>query len=151
MILHAGCLALRIGGVWRGVLLTGASGAGKSDLALRLLSDGWRLVADDRVLLWTSANGLFARAPATLHGLMEVRGLDVVARPALPACRVGLHAQCDGETERMPEPAETAWLGVRVPRVSLDALHASAPAKLHAALFAAVRRRPLESSGLGRI
>ncbi len=151
MILHAGCLALRVGGDWTGALLTGASGAGKSDLALRLMEDGWRLVADDRAVTWASGGHLYARAPATLRGLIEVRGLDVLTRAALPVCRVVLHAQCDAEGERMPEPADVALAGVLVPRVQLQALHASAPARLRAALFAAVRRRPLESSGHGRI
>ena len=51
MIVHAGLVALRHGGLWRGALITGPSGSGKSDLALRCLEHGFRLVADDRVLL----------------------------------------------------------------------------------------------------
>ena len=51
MIHHAGLLARWTGGHWRGVLIEGESGSGKSDLALRALDDGWSLVADDRTLL----------------------------------------------------------------------------------------------------
>ena len=47
--IHASCVAM--GG--HGVLLLGASGAGKSDLALRLIDEGAQLVADDRTLLFT--------------------------------------------------------------------------------------------------
>lgn len=151
MILHAGCLALRIDGDWRAALLTGASGAGKSDLGLRLMAEGWRLAADDRTVIWASDGGLYARAPETLRGLLEVRGFDVVARPALTLARVALHVDCAGEVERLPEPTTTVWEGVALPSFGLSPLHASAPARLRAALFAAVRRRPLESSGLGRI
>ena len=50
-------------GGWRGALIEGPSGAGKSDLALRALDAGFRLVADDRVVVWTSGGRLFGRAP----------------------------------------------------------------------------------------
>ena len=58
MILHAGLLAIYLNGAWRGVLIEGASGAGKSDLAIRLLEQGFRLVADDRVLVWSCDGAL---------------------------------------------------------------------------------------------
>ena len=60
-----------------------ASGAGKSDLALRALQAGWRLVADDYALVWRSGEGLWARAPETIVGRIEARGLGVVPEPAL--------------------------------------------------------------------
>ena len=48
------------------MLLLGASGAGKSDLALRLIDDGARLVADDRTILFV-AKGALARQGARQH------------------------------------------------------------------------------------
>ena len=48
---HAGLIALYDAGGWKGVLIEGASGSGKSDLALRCLGRGFRLVADDRTRL----------------------------------------------------------------------------------------------------
>jgi serine kinase of HPr protein (carbohydrate metabolism regulator) len=50
-----------------GVLLRGPSGSGKSDLALRLIDGGARLVADDQTELTRTANGLIARSPAWLR------------------------------------------------------------------------------------
>src|SRR3954468_23707618 len=88
VIVHAGLIARRSGGPWRGVLIEGPSGSGKSDLALRALEAGFRLVADDRVVLWASEGRLFGRAPETLFGLIEVRGLDVIRVEALPLCEV---------------------------------------------------------------
>lgn len=133
MIRHAGLIAQRVGGRWLGVLIEGASGAGKSDLALRALTHGFRLVADDRVLLWTSAGRLFGRAPDTLRGLIEVRGLDVVEAAALPFCEVGLLARL-GEPERIPERAFDDILGVSLPTITTSAFEESAPAKLGRAL-----------------
>ena len=73
MMVHATVIAKWRDGVWRGVLLFGASGAGKSDLALRALEAGWRLVADDYALAWRSGDSLWARAPETIESRIEAR------------------------------------------------------------------------------
>ena len=133
MIVHAGLVAQRRGGFWRGVLIEGPSGAGKSDLALRALSEGFRLVADDRVVLWVSAGRLYGRAPDPLHGALEVRGLDVVAASALPMAQVVLVARA-GDPERIPDVQSAEMLGISLPLVELDLRALSAPAKLSRAL-----------------
>ena len=132
-IVHAGLIARLRGGFWRGVLIQGPSGQGKSDLALRALSEGFRLVADDRVILWTSAGRLYGRAPETLHGALEVRGLDVVRHHALALSEVRLVVR-SGVAERIPKLQTVELLGVSLPLVELDLQGVSAPAKLSRAL-----------------
>lgn len=157
MIRHAGLIAMRPnlpgGGPWRGVLIEGPSGAGKSDLALRCLDHGFRLVADDRVELWTSAGRLFGAAPAPLVGLIEARGLGISPVTALPLAEVALVVRC-GNPERLPEPETATILDVTLPAVTLRPLEASTPAKLSRALalFDAVpnRRMKLRSRPDGR-
>ena len=134
-IRHAGLIAQRRDGFWRGVLIEGPSGAGKSDLALRALDHGFRLVADDRVLLWVAEGRLYGRAPETLAGLLEIRGVGVASVAALPFCEVTLVARL-GQPERMPDPATEAILGVAVPLLAADPFEISAPAKLGRALGA---------------
>jgi len=133
VIRHAGLVAQRLEGLWRGALIEGPSGAGKSDLALRALGEGLRLVADDRTLLWSSQGRLFGRAPASLAGLIEIRGLGVLPEVALGLCEVVLLVRC-GAPERLPDPEVEEILGVRLPRITLSACEASAPAKLRRAL-----------------
>lgn len=133
MITHAGLIAAHRRGRWRGVLIEGSSGAGKSDLALRTLNHGFRLVADDRVLVWTSAGRLFGRAPASLAGLIEVRGLDVIATTALGLAEIMLVMRC-GTFDRIPERHFTLIEGVSIPVLALDPSAPSAPAKLSRAL-----------------
>ncbi len=133
LIVHAGLIAARRRGRWRGVLIEGPSGAGKSDLALRALDAGFQLVADDRVALWVSGGRLFGRAPPTLAGLIEVRGLDVVSSPALILAKVVLVATYNSP-ERIPARQSADRLGVDLPLVELDFRDASAPAKLSRAL-----------------
>jgi hypothetical protein len=129
-LLHASCVA--IGG--RAVLLGGRSGAGKSDLALRLIDRGAKLVSDDYTELRRIGERVLARAPETISGKIEVRGLGILDLPALVDVPVCLYADLDAPPERMPDPA-TVWLaGEEIPRVALAALEASAALKLEQAL-----------------
>ena len=62
--LHGSAVALE----GRGLLILGASGTGKSALALRMMAHGARLVADDRVVLARRGDALIASAPPALRG-----------------------------------------------------------------------------------
>lgn len=67
----------------QGILLRGPSGSGKSDLALRLIEQGARLVSDDRVELIKKGNEMIAFAPATIKDLFEVRHLGILKLQSL--------------------------------------------------------------------
>lgn len=136
MILHAGLVALRLAEFWRGVLICGGSGSGKSDLALKALDAGFRLVADDRVVVWRSGGVLFGRAPESLAGLIEARGHGIIRESPLAMAEIVLVATCveDEAIERMPEPEMIEVAQVAVPRLRIDPFEASAPAKLRRAL-----------------
>ena len=139
MNVHATCVALRLGRSWRAVLLRVPSGAGKSDLALRLVDEGARLVADDRTDLAVRGGRLVASAPRTIAGLLEVRGIGIVS---LPPGRVAARAPvallvdlvAPGRIERLPQPAREKLMGVTLPVVALAPFEASAAAKLRLAL-----------------
>lgn len=132
MIVHAGLVARRDAGRWRGVLITGPSGAGKSDLALRCLAHGFRLIADDRVVLWRSGDRLFGKAAEPLRDLIELRGLGVLPEPAVDLAEIALVVECAArETiERLPDPAHQTLLGAPIPRLLLSPFDDSAPAKM---------------------
>ena len=137
MIRHAGLIARRVGGLWRGTLLEGPSGAGKSDLALRALDLGFRLVADDRTLVFASQGRLFGRAPAALAGLMEVRGVGVLPAPSLPFAEIVLATRCvsgPAVVERLGDLVFQTILEIEIPFLDLWPLAPSAPAKLARAL-----------------
>lgn len=122
-----------------GVLLRGPSGSGKSDLALRLIDDGARLVADDRAELTLVGGQVIASAPPVLKGRIEVRGLGIIAVDALAETPLKLVVDLVAPTavERLPEPATADVIGIRLPVVRLAPFEASAPAKVRAALKAA--------------
>jgi serine kinase of HPr protein (carbohydrate metabolism regulator) len=127
--IHASAVA--IGG--RGVLILGASGSGKSDLALRLIDRGATLIADDQVELSAHAGRLDACALAILHGRIEVRGIGIVDVEATRA-PLALAIDLDRPPERMPEPATIILHGVTLPLIALAPFDASAPIKVELAL-----------------
>lgn len=130
-VIHASCVAQ--GG--RAVLIRGASGAGKSSLALELMARGAELVADDRVILTREGGALIARAPETLAGMIEARGVGILnARPAGSA-PVALVVDLDHlETDRLPPQRSTNLLGV-----SLTLLHNTDTAAFAAAILQYLR------------
>ena len=133
MIRHAGLIARRIAGAWRGALIEGPSGVGKSDLALRALDQGFSLVADDRVLVFVSNGKLFGRALETLEGLIEARGVGVLSQPCRPFCRIDLLVRCVDRpqaVERLPDPMFEVIEGVSTPVLQLWPLEPAAPGKI---------------------
>jgi serine kinase of HPr protein (carbohydrate metabolism regulator) len=127
---HASCVA--IGG--RAVLLAGRSGAGKSDLALRLIDRGALLVSDDYTELRRAGGMVLARSPAAIRGRIELRGVGLIALAPADDMPVCLHADLDSAPERLPEPGAIRLSGLDIPSVALAALEPSAPLKLEHAL-----------------
>lgn len=87
----------------RGGLIIGASGTGKSGLALQLLALGARLVADDRTRLWRADEALMADVPEAIKGRIEARGVGILTAPATGPVPVALVIDMDRvETKRLP-------------------------------------------------
>jgi HPr kinase/phosphorylase len=120
------------------VLLRGPSGSGKSDLALRLIDAGGRLVADDQSELWRDGDAVMVRSPATIAGLIEVRGLGILRIGSLPSARLAMIVDlvAPQHVERLPEPCSETIFGIAIPLVALAPFEASAPAKVRFALAA---------------
>lgn len=102
----------------RGVLILGPSGSGKSSLALRLMSFGATLVSDDRVMLSSGTEGLIARAPAQIRGLIEARGAGLLHAETCAPARIVLAVDMGrDETERLPLPRAITLCGCSLPLV----------------------------------
>jgi HPr kinase/phosphorylase len=113
----------------KAILLRGPAGSGKSQLALRLIQSAphgplrfVRLVADDRVHVLGVHGRLIARSPASLAGLLEIRGVGIRQLPyermAVISSVVDLS---DAGAERMPEGSAIATdiEGIRLPRLAV--------------------------------
>jgi hypothetical protein len=147
--IHAGCVVLAAAAralgapADAGVLLLGESGAGKSDLALRLIAMGAELVADDRCELFVTSEQLRAAAPRALAGMIEVRGVGIVRVAFRADARIALAVRLSAPATicRLPEPAIyrpppplTVPEQNLPPEILLCAFEASAPAKILAAV-----------------
>jgi serine kinase of HPr protein (carbohydrate metabolism regulator) len=131
VLVHGTCID--VAGV--AVLLRGPAGSGKSDLALRLIDQGARLIADDQVEVERADEALVACAPQPIAGMMEVRGVGLVAGPWQPRGRLGLVVDLvpPEQVERLPETSTTSCQGVDLARVALTPFEASACAKVRLA------------------
>ncbi|HAR51983.1 HPr kinase/phosphatase C-terminal domain-containing protein [Roseovarius nubinhibens] len=110
--IHASCVAL--GG--RALLIRGASGAGKSALALELISRGAALVSDDQTILRREGDQVIASAPPSIKGRIEARGVGLLHAPeAGPSEVAALVDLSQVECERLPPARETDILGVTLP------------------------------------
>ena len=137
--IHASCV--EVSGL--GVLLRGVSGSGKSDLALRLIDAGARLVADDRTDLAIEGGALVASSPRTIAGRLEIRGVGIVEVPSVAMTRVGLAADlvAPAEVARLPEARHCRYLGLDIPLIAVAPFESSAAAKLRFAVREAARDR----------
>ena len=143
-----------------GVLLTGESGLGKSELGLELISRGHGLVADDAVDLYrVSQTALEGRCPELLLNLLEVRGiglLDIKAIFGETAVRRKMRLQLivhlvgkdtlERDFERLPyEPLYEEILDVPVRKVVIAV---DAGRNLAVLVEAAVRNTILQLRGI---
>jgi serine kinase of HPr protein (carbohydrate metabolism regulator) len=129
--LHASCVAVD----GRAVLISGPSGSGKSDLALRLLDRGFTLVSDDRTIVRKEGNRLIAQAPETIRGKLEIRGIGIVDMDAVASAPVALVVELTSDIQRLPDDdQERLILGAAIPLISVDAMTASAASKVAVAL-----------------
>jgi len=129
--LHASTVAID----GRAALLTGPSGSGKSDLALRLLDRGFALVSDDQTIVRRDGSRLLASAPPQIAGKLEVRGIGIVDVESVGDVPVALIVELMTDMERLPDDGrERPLLGISLPLVTIDATTASAPSKVALAL-----------------
>ena len=129
--LHASTVALD----GRAVLISGPSGSGKSDLALRLLDRGFTLVSDDRTILRKDGDKLIASAPTTIKGKLEIRGVGIVEMDTASDIPVALVVELTSDIQRLPDDSrDRLILGTAIPLINVDATTASAPSKVVVAL-----------------
>lgn len=104
----------------RAVLIQGAPGSGKSELALVLVDRGARLIADDQSRIWREGEHLLTAPPPTIAGLIEVRNLGLKPMDYISHIPAALLVTLDPEAPRWIESADrTSLADVVLPWVRL--------------------------------
>jgi len=113
--LHCRATALAVDG--QGALILGASGSGKSGLALAMIALGATLIADDGVTVRATPSGLHLQVPATSPNLIEARGLGLL-HPGPICAAAPLRIAIDlsrAEPDRLPPARTVIWNGQTAP------------------------------------
>lgn len=135
-LVHATCVEVK----GFGLLIRGPLSSGKSDLALRLIDMGARLVADDQSKLSLTGDEIYASAPPTISGKLEVRGIGIIHMDEIAEVRLGLVVDLVDRdvVPRFPEIETCALLEdspeIHIPLYRLHAFDASTPNKVHLAI-----------------
>lgn len=138
---HASCVAIR----GAGIMISGPSGSGKSDLALRLIDRGATLISDDYVELRGNDSQILLDAPAKIAGKIEVRSLGIFACDHVSNIPLKLHVRLKQKPERFPLDSQTETImTMAIPTITLNAIESSAPIKVEMAL----KRLLQESEGI---
>jgi len=106
----------------KAALITGKPGSGKSSLALQLLDRGALLVSDDQTHLVLEDGHIIVSPPASLQGMMEVRGIGICQFPYQEKSVLKLFVEiCDQrDCERLPEPTFKEYYGIKVPYLKIS-------------------------------
>ena len=125
---HASCVEFE----GKGVIIFGPSGSGKSDLALRLIEAGGKLVSDDYVEVTNDDHVMYAHPAPNIEGMIEVRGVGLMKLMSKKSSILGLALELvsQEEIERLPQKNTFCLGDAEVPLYKFDAFSASAIAKI---------------------
>ncbi|MBP6379349.1 MAG: aldolase [Sphingorhabdus sp.] len=125
-LVHASAVAID----GQGILLVGASGSGKSDLALRLVDRGAILVCDDYCDILDGSDGPEIHATPSISGKIEVRGVGICSIDYIPSTPLSMVLQLDRAPDRLPaSDGRIELAGWSVPYARLAPFEMSAPLK----------------------
>ncbi len=117
VMVHATTVAIE----GRGVMIMGASGRGKSGLALELMALGAVLVADDQTRLHIADERLVASCPPALYGMIEARGIGLLHAAYMDEAALWLCVDLDtDELDRLPQRRAVTFM-----ELSCDLVRAS--------------------------
>ncbi len=126
---HASCIEYK----GKGILILGESGAGKSDLAIRLLDAGGTLVSDDYVEIINENNLIIAKTAPNIGGMIEVRGVGLMNVDFLEEMKLDLALEllAPNLIDRLPEDLYFEEGNAKIPFYKFDGFCSSAIAKIN--------------------
>lgn len=126
-LVHATAIAIN----GRGILLTGKSGSGKSDLAIRMIDRGAKLVCDDYCDIVDAGDNPLIVAKPTIAGQIELRGVGILKLNYVEKAPLFMVLQLDQQLDRLPdENRDVCLAGWSIPSCAIAPFENSAPLKV---------------------
>lgn len=114
-----------------GILITGDSGSGKSDLALRLIDSGATLISDDITYCEKKIDHIFLSCPSQTKGLLEVREVGIITVPFVEQIKLRMIVKLmNKELERLPTNKFSKLLGINIPLLTINGKNTSSVIKV---------------------
>ena len=114
-----------------GVMITGKSGFGKSDLALRLIDSGATLISDDITICEKIGNSIFLFPPNEIKGLLEVREIGIMTVPYIENIKLSLLVELvEKEIDRFPQQTFTNLMNIKIQKIKIQGKNSSSVAKI---------------------
>ena len=114
-----------------GILITGDSGSGKSDLALRLIDNGATLISDDITICKKQIDHIFLSSPCQTKGLLEVREVGIITVPFVEQIKLKMVVKLINERlERLPKKKFCKLIGIDIPLLTINGLNSSSVIKV---------------------
>lgn len=118
------------------ILIVGASGSGKSDLALRLIDRGAKLIADDLIAITGDHNHPIAMQSTHHINAIEIRGVGIIPMECVNKIPLKLVVRLSPVYERAPEPLPLVNYGhYNIPCLKIAPFEISAPIKIEQTLI----------------
>ena len=114
-----------------GVMITGKSGFGKSDLALRLIDSGATLISDDVTICEKIGDSIFLFPPNETKGLLEVREIGIMTVPYIENIKLSLLVELvETEIDRLPQKSFAKLLNIKIKKIKIQGRNSSSVAKI---------------------
>lgn len=114
-----------------GILITGDSGSGKSDLALRLIDSGATLISDDITFCEKKIDRIILSCPSQTKGLLEVREVGIITVPFVEQIKLKMIVKLmNKELERLPRKKFSKLLGINIPLLTINGNNTSSVIKV---------------------
>ena len=110
-IIHASSIDIN----GKGVVILGKSGAGKSNLAIKLISMGAKLISDDQTHFKFKENKIIISKPKTTPNFIEARGIGLIKVPFVVSAKLFCFVKITNlELNRLPNAKNKYCFGKKI-------------------------------------
>ena len=116
-IIHASSIDIN----GKGVVILGKSGTGKSNLAIKLISMGAKLISDDQSLLKLTENKIIISKPETTPNFIEARGIGLIEVPFVVSAKLFCFVKITNlELNRLPNAKNKYCFGKKIKMIEFN-------------------------------